>query len=118
MTRASRPTRMRGHAAAAIVRMASGLYVPRVGYKPSDPTEGMPEFAAARAQRAESERLLVDLALVGVGEDEAEQRARAVGLAFRPIYAEQPGQVLTADLSLRRVTATIRAGVVEQVRIG
>ena len=94
------------------------MYVAKVGYKPSDPTEGLPQFAAARAQRAESERLLADLALVGVSEDEAEQRARAAGLAFRPMYVEQPGQVLTADLSVRRVTATIRAGVVEEVSIG
>ncbi len=94
------------------------MYVPGVGYKPSDPTEGMEQFAAARAQRAESERLLADLALVGVSEGEAEQRARRVGLTFRSIYADRPGQVITADLSLRRVTATIRAGIVERVHIG
>jgi hypothetical protein len=89
-----------------------------MGYKPSDPTEYMEQYAAARAQRAQSQRALDDLRLMGLSENDAARLARGAGLDFRPVYPDRSAQVMTLDVSLTRVTATIRGGIVHDVSIG
>lgn len=74
---------------------------------------------AARRQLQESQRLLDEAKVVGLGEAEARSRIEAAGLRFRAVSLDGSApQVLTADLNLKRVTADIRAGVVDRVDIG
>ena len=87
-----------------------------MSYKPSPqgPTEGEP-FASVRRVAEQSRSALADADIVGLGEDEARRRVEAAGLHFRPVRA---GDVMTADLSVTRVTATIVDGRVHEARVG
>jgi hypothetical protein len=87
-----------------------------MAYEPSpqDPAEGEP-FGSARRVAEASRRALADADVVGLPEAEARRRVEAAGLRFRPIRA---GDVLTADLALTRVTATVVDGRVQEARVG
>ncbi|MEX2289086.1 MAG: hypothetical protein WD794_02010 [Mycobacteriales bacterium] len=87
-----------------------------MAYKPSmqGPTEGEP-FESARRVAEASRSALADADIIGLPEDEARRRVEAAGLHFRPVGA---GDVMTADLSLTRVTATIVDDRVHEARVG
>lgn len=87
-----------------------------MAYKPSPqgPTEGSAVESARRMAEA-SRTALADADIVGVSEEEARRRVEAAGLDFRPVRS---GDVMTADLALSRVTATIVDGRVQEARIG
>jgi hypothetical protein len=86
-----------------------------MSYKPSPqgPTEGEP-FESARRVAEASRSALADTDIIGRSEEEARRRVEAAGLYFRPVHAVE---VMTADLSLTRVTAVIVDGRVREARV-
>ena len=87
-----------------------------MAYTPSPQPGPSGEPFDAMKRMAEASRAALEAAdIVGQPEEEARRRVEAAGLQFRPV---RPGGVMTADLALKRVTATVVDGHVEDARIG
>jgi hypothetical protein len=79
-----------------------------VSYKPSPAYDPVAQRIAA--EFTETQRLLVEAAVVGLAEDEARQRVEERGLEWRSYQLDQ--EVVDASLCTRRVTAWVEGGVV------